>query len=135
MTYKKSTVFYLAQSSGGKKYKNSENSTNFWISKSPLVLALRESPSKGQCKTTLPEMMLQETPLSRIITPLYTAVPFIVKALSSIWPVQEASHLKRRNFTITCLVQAPFSLLKTKATVTADYSTHSIGNLQNTPSK
>lgn len=135
MKHQKSTVFYLAHRSGGKKYKNSGSSTNFRTSRSPLVLALRESPSKGQCKTTLPERMLQETPLSRTISPLYTAVPLIVKALHSIWAVQEALHLKRRNFTITCLVQAPFSLLKTKATLTADFSTHSIGNLQITPFK
>lgn len=83
MTHKKSTVFYLSNSSG-EKYKNSESITNFWTSRSPVVLALRESPSKGQCKTTLPERMLQETPLSRIINPLYTAVPLIVKALPSI---------------------------------------------------
>lgn len=64
----------------------------------------------------------------RIIIPLYTAVPATVKALPSIWPVQEALHLKRRTF--TCLLQALFSLLKTKATLAADFTSYCIENLQ-----
>ena len=68
--------------------------------------------------------MLQETPVPGIIIPLYTAVPVFVKALSSIWPVQEALRLKRTS-TIMCLLQASFALLKTKTTIAADFTGHS----------
>lgn len=73
-------------------------------------------------------------PMSRTIIPLCTAVPCDWMALPSIWQVEEALHLKR-TFTITCLLQAWFSLLKTKSTLAADFTSQSTENLQITPCK
>lgn len=70
---------------------------------------------RGCCKRLAPGITI----------PPYTAVPVSVKALTSIWPVQEALHLER-TFAITCLLQASFALLKTNAAITADFISHPI---------
>lgn len=76
--------------------------------------------SKGQCKTTVPQRMLQETSVPGIIIPLYRAAFHMASA-------KEILHMKKA-FKIIHFLQASFALLKTKATFAANFMSHPIEN-------